>query len=89
VRRCGRAVEVGVNEKPTMTYGEPAVLWRLRHKDGDRARATLIPGAPESTLVYFVNDAFERGENFAEWDAAIRQADEVRARMLTEGWKEE
>jgi hypothetical protein len=78
-----------VSDKPTITYGEPAVLWRLRHRDGDSARATLIPGTPESTLVYFINDAFERGANFAEWDEAIRQAEEVRARMLTEGWTEE
>jgi hypothetical protein len=78
-----------VRDKPTMTYGEPAVLWRLRHRDGDHVRATLIPGAPESTLVYFLNDAFERGENFAEWDEALRQAESVRARMLTEGWTEE
>jgi hypothetical protein len=78
-----------VNDKSTLSYGEPAVLWRLRHRDGDKARATLIPGTPESTLVYFFNDAFERGENFAEWDEAIRQAEAVRARMLTEGWTEE
>jgi hypothetical protein len=80
---------VNVTDKPTMTYGEPAVLWRLRHRDGDRARATLIPGTPESTLVYFFNDAFERGENFAEWDEALRHAEAVRTRMLTEGWTEE
>jgi hypothetical protein len=61
----------------------------LRHPDGDRARATLIPGAPASTLVYFVNDQFERGENFMEWDEALAQADLVRRRMLDDGWVEE
>jgi hypothetical protein len=65
------------------------VLWRLRHPDGDRARATLIPGAPASTLVYFVNDAFERGENFTDWESALARAEAVRVRMRDEGWFEE
>jgi hypothetical protein len=80
--------EVYVNDKP-VTFAESTVLWRLRHRDGDIARATIIPGSPASTLVYFVNDQFERGENFEEWDKAIEQADVVRRRMLDEGWKEE
>lgn len=71
------------------TYGEPAVLWRLSHRDGDRARATLIPGSPESTLVYFLNDEFERGENFSEWDDALANAEAVRQRMLEAGWTDE
>ena len=71
------------------TYGEPAVLWRLRHPDGDTARATLIPGSPASTLVYFVNDEFERGENFDEWGPAVRQAERVKQQLLEDGWREE
>ncbi len=68
------------------SYSEPAVLWRLRHPDGDRARATLIPGAPESTLVFFVNDRLDRGENFAEWAQAMARAEEVRLGLLEQGW---
>jgi hypothetical protein len=71
------------------TYGEPAVLWRLSHRNGDRARAMLIPGSPESTLVYFLNDEFGRGENFAEWDDALADAESVRRRMIEEGWTDE
>ena len=70
------------------TYDEPAVLWRLRHPGGDVARATLIPGSP-STLVYFVNDRFERGENFDEWGPAVEQAERVKLQMLDDGWREE
>jgi hypothetical protein len=33
-----------------------------------------------------VNDAFERGENFTEWESALAHADAVRARMQEEGW---
>lgn len=71
------------------SYGEPAVLWRLRHPQGDRARATLIPGTPTSTLIYFVNDAFERGENFTEWEPALAHAAAVRRRMREDGWLDE
>ena len=78
-----------MGDKPVTSYSEPAVLWRLKHPAGDRARATLIPGAPESTLVYFVNDRFERGENFTEWEAALRQAADVRHRMLEDGWTDD
>jgi hypothetical protein len=68
------------------TYSEPAVLWRLRHPDGDVARATLIPGTPVSTLAFFVNDRFDRGENFGEWAAALKRAEEIRTQLLAEGW---
>lgn len=69
------------------SYSEPAVLWRLRHRDGAVARATLLPGAPESTLVIFVDDKFERGENFREWAAALARAEEVRKDLLEDGWR--
>ena len=69
------------------SYSEPAILWRLRHPKGDRARATLIPGSPQSTLVFFVNDRLDRGENFAEWAQAMARADAVRQELLDQGWK--
>ena len=69
------------------SYSEPAVLWRLRHPDGDLARATIIPGVPTSTLVFFVNDEFERGENFDEWAQALTRADEVRQSLIEAGWR--
>ena len=69
------------------SYTEPAVLWRLKHPEGAVARATLIPGSPESTLVIFVDDRFERGENFREWGAALTRADEIRRDLQQEGWR--
>jgi len=68
------------------TYREPAVLWRLRHTNGDRARATLIPGSPASTLVFLVNDRLDRGENFEEWADALARAEQVRAELVEKGW---
>jgi hypothetical protein len=64
------------------------VLWRLRDQDGRILRATLIPGSPASTLVYFLDDEFERGENFAEWEPAMQAAERLKEQMLTEGWTE-
>jgi len=76
-------------DEPAPTFAEPVVLWRLRHPDGDVARATLIPGAPDSTLVYFVNDDFERGENFRDWQPAVAQAARVREQLIEDGWRDE
>ena len=69
------------------SYSETAILWRLCHPKGDRARATLIPGSPESTLVFFVNDRLDRGENFPEWAQALARAEAVRQELLEQGWK--
>lgn len=69
------------------TYAEPATIWRLKNERGDRARATLIPGSPASTLCFFVNDELTEGENFEEWAAALTRADEVRTTLLGEGWR--
>ena len=75
-------------DKPVTTYNEPAVLWRLT-RGKDRARATVIPGVPESTLVYFVNDQFEKGQNVADWEQALAVAERLKDQLLEDGWKDE
>ena len=71
-----------------VSYTETTVLWQLRHpQDGRTARATIIPGSPTSTLVFFIDDQFERGENFEEWGAALREAEEVRTGLVADGWR--
>jgi hypothetical protein len=57
-----------------------------RCSDGRLALADL---RRTSTLVYFVNDQFERGENFAEWGPAVEQAERVKRQMIDDGWREE
>ena len=79
---------VELNDK-SVTYTGPTILWRLRHPEGQVIRATFIPGSPVSTLVYFLDDRFERGENFAEWETALQQAQQLREELLADGWKEE
>ncbi len=68
------------------SYSEPAVLWRL-HRGADEARAMVIPGTPTSTLVFFLNNELDRGENFDEWDAALMRAEDVRRELLDKGWR--
>lgn len=75
-------------DEPVTSYNEPAVLWRLT-RGRDRARATVLPGTPETTLVYFVNDQFERGENVKDWEEAILKAERLKAQLVEDGWKEE
>ena len=75
-------------DEPVTTYNDPAVLWRLT-RGRDRARATVLPGTPETTLVYFVNDQFEKGENVKDWEEAILKAERLKTQLLEEGWKEE
>ena len=70
----------------TASYSEPAILWRLRHPDGRRARATFIPGVPQSTLVFFLDDKFDRGENVSDWEPALARAEEVRRALEEDGW---
>jgi hypothetical protein len=64
------------------------VLWRLRDAEGRVLRATLIPGSPASTLVFFLDDQFERGENFDEWGPALQAAERLKTEMLAAGWRE-
>jgi hypothetical protein len=71
------------------SYSEPAVLWRMRREGGEVARATLIPGSPASTLVIFVDDRFERGENFEDWAAALARAEAIREDLAQQGWRRE
>jgi hypothetical protein len=73
----------------SVTYTGPTILWRLRHPEGQVIRATFIPGSPVSTLVYFLDDRFERGENFEEWETALQQAQQLKEELLADGWKEE
>ena len=72
----------------TVSGLEPTVLWRLYHAEGRHARAVLLPGTPQVTLTFFVDDVMDRAENFASWDAALQRAHETRTLLLQEGWRD-
>jgi len=67
----------------------PTVLWRLRGNTGSEARAVLIPGEPRTTLTIFVDDVMDRAENFATVDIALFRADDLRASLVADGWRDE
>jgi len=77
-----------VADEPVTTYNEPAVIWRMT-RGRDHARATVIPGTPESTLVFFVNDQFEKGQNVADWAQALEAAERMKRQLAEDGWTEE
>ena len=72
-----------------MDASTPTVLWRLWHGNGAESRAVLIPGEPQSTLTVFVNDVMDRAENFDTVDVALFRADDLRAALLADGWRDE
>jgi hypothetical protein len=65
------------------------VLWRLWHSNGAESRAVLLPGEPHSTLTVFVDDVMDRAENFDTVDVALFRADDLRAALLADGWRDE
>jgi hypothetical protein len=72
-----------------MDASTPTVLWRLWHGNGAESRAVLIPGEPQNTLTVFVNDVMDRAENFDTVDVALFRADDLRAALLADGWRDE
>ena len=72
-----------------MTALEPTILWRLFHPGGRHARAVLLPGTPEVTLMFFVDDVMDRAENFESMDIAVFRSDEVRQTLVSDGWKDD
>lgn len=65
------------------------MLWRLFQRGGRHARAVLLPGSPEVTLTFFVDDVMDRAENYDAMDLAMFRADEVRRSLIGEGWTED
>jgi hypothetical protein len=65
------------------------VLWRLFKPGGGHARAVLIPGSPQVTLTFFVDDVMDRVENFDTEDIALFRATGVKRALVSEGWREE
>jgi hypothetical protein len=67
----------------------PTVLWRLFRPGDGRIRAVLLPGLPDSTLAFFVDDELDRAENYDTLDLAMFRADTVKRSLTDEGWQED
>lgn len=73
----------------TVTGLDPTVLWRLHHARGRQARAVLLPGTPQVTLTFFVDNVLDRAENFDSMDIALFRSEDVKRTLMDDGWKEE
>jgi hypothetical protein len=67
---------------------QPTVLWRLYH-EGRHARAVLLPGTPQVTLTFFVDNVMDRAENFDSMEIALFRSDDVKRTLLGDGWQED
>jgi len=65
------------------------VLWRLYHPRGRRARAVLLPGTPQVTLTFFVDNVLDRVENFDAMDVALFRSDDIKRSLFADGWKDD
>ena len=71
----------------TMNAIEPTVLWRLYRPEGGHARAVLLPGTPQLTLTFFMDNQLDRAENFDSLDVALFRSEDVKRTLLSDGWK--
>lgn len=67
----------------------PTVLWRLFRPGGGRARAVLLPGSPDVTLAFFVDDVMDRAENYDVLDLALFRAEDVKRSLTEDGWQDD
>ncbi|MGE3273759.1 MAG: hypothetical protein AB7O67_01515 [Vicinamibacterales bacterium] len=72
-----------------MSGPAPTVLWRLYNDRREHARAVILPGGPPYTVSFFVNDVMDRAENFDTLDLAVFRADDVKASLRADGWRDE
>jgi hypothetical protein len=72
-----------------MELSAPTTLWHLYHPRGDHARAVVIPGDPQTTITFFVNNVMDRAENFDDLAIALFRAEEIRRDLVGGGWREE
>jgi hypothetical protein len=67
---------------------DQAVLWRLRTPRNEAAYASILPGGPPFTLAFVVAGQLDRAENYDTMELALFRAEEVKATLLGEGWRE-
>jgi hypothetical protein len=69
----------------THTYTDPIVIWRL-HREGEAARAVIVPHTLQTTLVWWIDDHIDGAEDLLEWSGALERADAVRSQLLMDDW---
>ena len=66
---------------------DPTVLWRMS-RGKSTAHATVFPGDSQTTVTWFFDGVMDRAENYDTVDLALARADQIRAILLNDGWKE-
>ena len=66
---------------------DPTVLWRLS-RGRSTAHATIFPGTVQTTVTWFVDGVMDRAENYETLPTALARANEIKAVLLEDGWKE-
>ena len=66
---------------------DPTVLWRMA-RGRSTAHATIFPGDAQTTVTWFFDGVMDRAENYESVDLALARADQIRAILLKDGWKE-
>ena len=66
---------------------DPTVLWRMS-RGRSTAHATIFPGDAQTTVTWFFDGVMDRAENYESVDLALARADQIRAILLKDGWKE-
>ena len=66
---------------------DPTVLWRMS-RGRSTAHATIFPGDGQSTVTWFFDGVMDRAENYETLDLAVARADQIRAILIKDGWKE-
>ena len=66
---------------------DPTVLWRMS-RGRSTAHATVFPGDSQTTVTWFFDGVMDRAENYETMDLALARADQIRAILVKEGWKE-
>lgn len=72
-----------------MSAPDTTVLWRLRTPKREAAHAAILPGGPPFTLAFFVAGQLDRVENYDTLELALFRGEDVKAALLSEGWREE
>jgi hypothetical protein len=70
-----------------MSSSDPTVLWRLS-RGRSTAHATIFPGDGQTTVTWFFDGVMDRAEKYDTLDLALARADQIRAILIKDGWKE-
>jgi hypothetical protein len=66
-------------------YDEPTVVWRLK-RGRSTAHATILPGAPHTTVTWFFDGTMDRVENYESIELALARAEHIRGILERDGW---